>query len=47
MSELQAIADRVPLAGSVPKQGALADPLATGIAASPGRSTRVVMEEVT
>jgi hypothetical protein len=48
MSDLQAIADWVPLAGSAPKQGALAGPPATGIAAAPDRSSRAVMgEEVT
>jgi len=37
--------DHSPLAGSAPGRGALADPPATGIAASPGRSSRAVMEE--
>ncbi len=37
--------DHSPLAGSAPPQGALADPLATGIAASPDITRRAVMEE--
>jgi ketosteroid isomerase-like protein len=37
--------DHSPLAGSAPGRGALADPPATGITASPDRSSRAVMEE--
>jgi SnoaL-like domain len=37
--------DHSPLAGSAPQAGASADPPATGIAPSPGRSRRAVMEE--
>ena len=37
--------DHSPLAGSAPRAGALADPPAAGITASPDRSSRAVMEE--
>ena len=37
--------DHSPLAGSAPRLGVLADPPATRIADSPGRSSRAVMEE--
>jgi len=37
--------DHSPLAGSAPTRGALADPPATGIAASPDRSSRAMREE--
>ena len=37
--------DHSPLAGSAPGRGPLADPPATGITASPGISSRAVMEE--
>jgi hypothetical protein len=37
--------DHSPLAGSAPRRGTLADRSATGIAASPDRSSRAVMEE--
>jgi hypothetical protein len=37
--------DHSPLAGSAPRQEALANPPATGIAASQDRSSRAVMEE--
>src|SRR6516164_6800551 len=37
--------DHSPLAGSAPRREALAGPPATGITASPGRSSRAVMEE--
>ena len=37
--------DHSPLAGSAPGRGPLADPPATEITASPGTSSRAVMEE--
>ena len=37
--------DHSPLTGWAPERGALDDPPATGIADSPGRSSRAVMEE--
>jgi ketosteroid isomerase-like protein len=37
--------DHSPLAGSAPRLGVLADPPATGITASPDRSSRAVMQE--
>ena len=37
--------DHSPPAGSAPRQGAFADPSATGIATAPDRSSQAVMEE--